>query len=220
MQVCNLKTITGEQIKVEQLKASFHGMTRLPLVRQLGLFLGLGVSIALSIYIVQLSAGVSYPTTATLTMHDVVAGSAVQDVAERHPQSKRSGTVVGNHGIDAVASTTTSDPGKQKQVVSWWDKLRHWGVGRQIIGGSIALLVLLGVLRPVMRNLANISSSGQVAAMEESHRAQTEFEQAEAGVTGAAITEKYEKHLESVRAMAGKEPRLVAQVLKQWLNEN
>ena len=49
-----------ELVKADQLNASFQGMTHLPIVRQLGLLIGLAASIALGVYLVLWSRTPNY----------------------------------------------------------------------------------------------------------------------------------------------------------------
>jgi flagellar M-ring protein FliF len=105
---------------------------------------------------------------------------------------------------------------------SFFDKPWVWDVGKQVLGGLLAAIVLFGVLRPVMRNLANIPHHRHAAGV--------------AGAAGDGLDEdqvtltnergqripkpnEYESDLEMAKAMVIQEPKRVAQVVKQWVNE-
>jgi len=96
-----------------------------------------------------------------------------------------------------------------------------WDLGKQILGGLVAILILLGILRPVMRNLSLHPRPVANALL--------------AGGTGDGLAEdqvtltgsnanllkprEYESDLEIARAMVTQEPKRVAQVVKQWVGE-
>ena len=103
---------------------------------------------------------------------------------------------------------------------SFFDKPWVWDVGKQVLGGLLAALVLFGVLRPVMRNLANVPAHKQTVSaaggdgLDEDQVTLT-------GENGQRIPKpnEYESDLEMAKAMVIQEPKRVAQVVKQWVNE-
>jgi len=100
------------------------------------------------------------------------------------------------------------------------DKPWVWDVGKQVLGGLLAALVLFGVLRPVMRNLSRIPPAAQAAAsgtgdgLDEDQVTLTN----EKGQRIPKANE-YESDLEMAKALVVQEPKRVAQVVKQWVNE-
>lgn len=97
-----------------------------------------------------------------------------------------------------------------------------WDLGKQILGGLLAAIVLFGVLRPVMRNLSSVP----VRALARAGGGEDGDDLAEDQVTlsgsGEARLPKpngYESDLDMARAMVVQEPKRVAQVVKQWVNE-
>ena len=96
-----------------------------------------------------------------------------------------------------------------------------WDVGKQILGGLLAAIILFGVLRPVMRNLsvAPRFTSVQAAGAEGDN-----LEDDQLTLTGDQEVRlpkpnEYESDLDMARAMVVQEPKRVAQVVKQWVNE-
>jgi len=103
---------------------------------------------------------------------------------------------------------------------SFFDKPWVWDVGKQVLGGLLAALVLFGVLRPVMRNLASVPAQkhGAVGAGND------ELEEDQVTFTnerGQRIPKpnEYASDLEMAKAMVIQEPKRVAQVVKQWVSE-
>ena len=100
------------------------------------------------------------------------------------------------------------------------DKPWVWDVGKQVLGGLLAALVLFGVLRPVMRNLSRIPSAKEASAagtgdgLDEDQVTLT-------GDKGQRLPKpnEYESDLEMAKALVVQEPKRVAQVVKQWVND-
>jgi flagellar M-ring protein FliF len=95
-----------------------------------------------------------------------------------------------------------------------------WDIGKQVLGGLLAALVLFGVLRPVMRNLARIpvakeaSAGGSGDGLDEDQVTLT-------GENGQRLPKpnEYASDLEMAKALVVQEPKRVAQVVKQWVND-
>lgn len=105
---------------------------------------------------------------------------------------------------------------------SFFDKPWVWDVGKQVLGGLLAALVLFGVLRPVMRNLASVPARRQsVAGAGGEGDGLDEDQVSLSGEQKQRVPKpnEYESDLEMARAMVVQEPKRVAQVVKQWVNE-
>jgi len=103
---------------------------------------------------------------------------------------------------------------------SSFDPAWGWDTTRQVLGGLLAALILFGVLRPVMINLASIPSQRQRdtdAAANSQGDEQNSLPDRQGQQKSIPID--YKTDLSRTRAMAVKEPRWVAQVIKQWVNE-
>jgi len=95
-----------------------------------------------------------------------------------------------------------------------------WDLGKQILGGLLAAIVLFGILRPVMRNLSAVPhlravpEGGGEDGLEEDQVTLT-------GEGGQRLPKpkEYESDLEMAKSMVVQEPKRVAQVVKQWVNE-
>ena len=96
-----------------------------------------------------------------------------------------------------------------------------WSVGKQVLGGLLAALVLFGVLRPVMRNLAAIPMTRQVAGAGANADGLDEDQVTLTGEKGQRLPKpnEYESDLEMAKALVIQEPKRVAQVVKSWVNE-
>lgn len=97
-----------------------------------------------------------------------------------------------------------------------------WDLGKQILGGLLAAIVLFGVLRPVMRNLSAVPVRGLARAGGGDDGDGLAEDQVTLSGSGEARLPKpngYESDLDMARAMVVQEPKRVAQVVKQWVNE-
>lgn len=106
--------------------------------------------------------------------------------------------------------------------VSLLDQPWVWDLGKQILGGLLAAIVLFGVLRPVMRNLSAMPMRTLARADGGEVGDELEDDQVTLSRSGEARLPKpndYESELEMAKAMVVQEPKRVAQVVKQWVNE-
>lgn len=108
-------------------------------------------------------------------------------------------------------------------IASWFRALGSFSPGRdigwQLLGGFVAILVLLVVLRPVLRRLADsaaINDAGTVEGEVKQDQVTAVDDEADPDSSG----KDDELNLELVKAMADQEPKRVAQVVKLWLAES
>ena len=106
-----------------------------------------------------------------------------------------------------------------------------WDVAKQAAGALGLLIVVFGVLKPVMRSLADKGAqSMQAAAMLPAAAGEAVGAGADdrLSLSGAnpqqaqlaAPQVSYEQHLESVKGAVGEDPKRVAQVVRNWVGED
>lgn len=101
-----------------------------------------------------------------------------------------------------------------------YEKTWVWDLAKQVLGGLVVLIMIFGILRPVMKNLAVappirkvISESGE------------ELDEDQLRLSGAdekrrlAKVASYEENLQLAQSLAAQEPKRVVQVVKNWMNE-
>lgn len=95
-----------------------------------------------------------------------------------------------------------------------------WDLGKQLLGGLLAAIVLFGVLRPVMKNLSSVPATAQAGENAETGDL-ADDQLTITGEKGPRLPKpnEYESDLEMAKSMALQEPKRVAQVVKQWVNE-
>jgi flagellar M-ring protein FliF len=110
-----------------------------------------------------------------------------------------------------------------------------WDVAKQALGGVAVLFLIFGVLRPVLRSLAekgkessHVASQYATAHMEElpgmmddriSLPGSNSTAQGAAQLAAPAFTpsQNYETQLDAARTLVGQDPKRVAQVVKGWV---
>lgn len=101
---------------------------------------------------------------------------------------------------------------------------------RQVLAGVFILLVVFGILRPVLQNLAKAGTASRQLAVAATHGDFADLALAEQAmldddmrlpgnteVALAAPTSGYERQLNTVRGMVAQDPGRVAQVVKRWV---
>jgi len=96
-----------------------------------------------------------------------------------------------------------------------------WDLGKQVLGGLGVLLLFFGVLKPVMRSLAERGQQEQatLAAALEQAQQQQEALAAPAGANGLPAPPAYENQIDTAKQMVAEDPKRVAQLMKTWVNE-
>lgn len=107
--------------------------------------------------------------------------------------------------------------------VPLWEQSWVWDIGKQVLGGLAVLLLVFGVLRPVMRELASKGVEFK------SHNQNFLPSQGGMDEDGTQVTlsaeasaqkiqqQGHESNIASASAMVDQDPRTVAQVMKTWV---
>ncbi len=114
-----------------------------------------------------------------------------------------------------------------------WQQPWVWNVAKQIMGGLFVLLLLFGVLRPAMKNLmakqirasdgntANATGGADQAALPPGANAggATQGASGAAGQVKMLPTMEKPKDLDQIKEFVNQEPRVAAQVVRNWVGE-
>jgi len=122
------------------------------------------------------------------------------------------------------------DPNKKEQVIPSipiFEQPWFWDIAKQGIGGLLVLGLLLGVLRPILKNLANIGESDRLIETNVlDSGSMSDFDEETAGdISGGpesfllSVDNSYEGQLNAVKSLIAEDPKRVAQVVKQWIQE-
>lgn len=104
-----------------------------------------------------------------------------------------------------------------------------WNVGKQAVGAIGVLILIFGVLKPVLRSLAEkgVQSNAMVPAVAGAQgaggNAEDQLSLSGAGQQQAQLEGPkagYEQNLETVKGVVNEDPKRVAQVVKNWVGED
>jgi len=107
--------------------------------------------------------------------------------------------------------------------VPLWEQSWVWDIGKQVLGGLAVLLLVFGVLRPVMRELASkgIEFKSQNQNLLQSQGGM-DGDDTQVTLSAEASAQQiqqqgHESNIASASAMVDQDPRTVAQVMKTWV---
>ena len=92
-----------------------------------------------------------------------------------------------------------------------------WDAVKQVAGLAVVLFLIFGVLRPVLKSLA------EKGAMARSHRPRPEMAIEGPSPAMAALagpTSSYDQTLETAKVVAQQEPQRVARVVREWVEKD
>jgi flagellar M-ring protein FliF len=106
-----------------------------------------------------------------------------------------------------------------------WQQAWVWDIAKQVLGGLFVLFLVFGILKPAIKNMMNKEITlhqtaltgpggvaGQLTAVDENTNA-TEMKTIEAAP-------EYDKSISNVKEMVNTDPKLAAQVVRNWVGED
>ncbi len=131
----------------------------------------------------------------------------VEDAVGYEPQRGDSVNVVSTSFV--IDEPLPEDP--------WWKQPQVWDIAKQVLGALLIIFLILGVLRPVLRNLAQPPKMED----EDEDEALTELERQKAQMQEELEREiqvaDYETNLQTAKTLARQDPKRVAQVVRTWI---
>ncbi|MBR9885466.1 MAG: flagellar basal body M-ring protein FliF [Oceanospirillales bacterium] len=121
----------------------------------------------------------------------------------------------------------------QEEALSFWQQDWFWDLGKQLMAALFVLILVLGVLRPILKSLANSSSGKDEIRLGPAGDVSAELEGLEGadiaddkvtfgGIDKSMMTtpnESFEYQLNAIRSMVAEDPAKVAQAVRQWVVE-
>ncbi|NLW05730.1 MAG: flagellar M-ring protein FliF [Pseudomonadaceae bacterium] len=105
-----------------------------------------------------------------------------------------------------------------------WEQPWVWELAKQVLAGLFVLILIFGVLRPILRNLAarsdadlNASELDSLAALDDGLSDDQVTLSASDDPLLAPQSDLYERQLNAIRALIAENPGRVAQVVRQWV---
>jgi len=104
------------------------------------------------------------------------------------------------------------DPIEPIPELKFWQKDIFWSIIKQVVGALFILILLFGVLRPLFKTLA----AGKLE--EKPHELEEPREVGYQGHGSIPMSNDYDTQLSLLRQVVDKEPKRVAQVVKNWVD--
>ncbi len=105
-----------------------------------------------------------------------------------------------------------------------WQQAWVWDVAKQVLGGLLVLFLVFGVIRPAFKDLNKVpvnegQNSPEAAAATAAASGETGVQSADEIAKLTTGNEGLEQELDNVRALVQQDPALVAQVVKNWTQD-
>lgn len=175
--------------------------------------------------------------TVAVVIDDLIQRNAETGSAERQPwnanEIERITTLVRNavgysaargDSVSVINSPFVEGLVEDMPPVPFWEQPWVWDLAKQILAGLFVLILIFGVLRPILRNLATRSDKDLDEA-ELDALSPLDGGLADDQVTLSASddpllappSDLYERQLNAIRALIAENPGRVAQVVRQWV---
>ena len=109
------------------------------------------------------------------------------------------------------------EPALKPEVIPIWQRPIVLNIVRLVLGALVLVALALGVLRPLIKNLA---SHAVTPAQPQLLAAGGDSEVRTAGAAAASPALAYEQQIVQARSLVGQDPKRVAQVVKTWVGES
>ncbi len=114
-----------------------------------------------------------------------------------------------------------------------WQQEWVWDIVKQVLAALFVLMLVFGILRPILRNLADSGASAGVAGLGAAGDVAAELEGLDAaGMAADQVTfgaddellpspsESFDYQVNAIRSMVAEDPARVAQAVRQWIAED
>ncbi len=128
-------------------------------------------------------------------------------------------------GDSVVVFNRSFEPVEQIEAIApppIWEQPWAWNMGKQILAGLGVLLLILMVIRPTMKNLLPAKGKDDKKSLEPPANAlqEDQLRLSSDGTQLAPPAQVYGDILHMARAMAAEDPKRVAKVVKDWVDDN
>jgi len=135
--------------------------------------------------------------------------------------------------VNVINSPFVATEKFETEEVPIWKQDWVWEVVKQVLAALFVLLLVFGILRPILRNLADTGSADTVAGLGAAGDVAAELEGLDAaGMAGDQVTfgaddellptpnESFDYQVNAIRSMVAEDPAKVAQAVRQWIAED
>jgi len=111
-----------------------------------------------------------------------------------------------------------SGPPLKPEVIPLWQRPMVRDITRLVLGALVLIALALGVLRPLIKNLANHAISSAPPQLLTAGASHGDDDRATPNSQGPALA--YEQQVVQARSLVTQDPKRVAQVVKTWVGES
>ncbi|MDX1633466.1 MAG: flagellar basal-body MS-ring/collar protein FliF [Marinobacter sp.] len=114
------------------------------------------------------------------------------------------------------------------QEPAFWEQAWFWDLMKQVLAGLVILVLVLGLLRPTLKNLSGTARQDRERALSgdgyddlEGLGSDEALKNAMSGSDELLLpgaTDSYDRHLNALKGLIAEDPARVAQVMRQWVN--
>lgn len=128
---------------------------------------------------------------------------------------------------DSVTVMNTAFAPQQEaefEIMAFWEQPWFWDLMKQVLAGLVILLLVLGLLRPVLKNLSGAGRREQgpdAGGGRDSAAGGAELPTAASPPDDLRLpgaTDGYDKQLNALKGLIAEDPARVSQVMRQWVN--
>lgn len=134
--------------------------------------------------------------------------------------------------VNVINSPFVAAEPMEMEDVPIWKQEWVWDIVKQILAALFVLLLVFGILRPILRNLADTGSGNDVAGLGAAGDVAAELEGLDASGMSDQVTfgaddellptpnESFDYQVNAIRSMVAEDPAKVAQAVRQWIAED
>jgi flagellar M-ring protein FliF len=135
--------------------------------------------------------------------------------------------------VNVVNTPFVPDAPITAEEVPIWKQDWVWDIVKQVMAAIFVLVLVFGILRPILKNLAVSGTAGNVAGLGAAGDVAAELEGLDSGDFSTESVsfgsddgllptpnESFDYQLNAIRSMVAEDPAKVAQAVKQWVKED
>jgi flagellar M-ring protein FliF len=112
------------------------------------------------------------------------------------------------------------EPPLKPETIPIWQRPMVLNMVRLVLGALVLVALALGVLRPLIKNLASHAVSSAPPQLLTAGAGEAESRAGAGGGAAASPALAYEQQIVQARTLVGQDPKRVAQVVKTWVGES
>lgn len=121
--------------------------------------------------------------------------------------------------VNVINAAFVAEPEQQEEVQPWWQQPWVFDIGKQVLGGLLALILIFAVLRPMLRSLTHVPEQARESKDEPVDEVELQQQAMRAEVQREMQVAGHEENLKTAKEIAKQDPKRVVQVVRSWLEE-